>query len=395
MDKITDKAARRPSDRKVRMAYSLNNRQPVRCTIVSDQPLFYMDFEGDIEDNHQEPEFGAAAAAARIAALFAQDAETVGTVQTACAATFDNEFEVALLARTLDHSRLAAEFMDLHRQHGGAFVLNDQVETSFYDRATGHIHLNPQLPRAERVLLAARELRRVWQHRNGALIDPLNFHPDQAVLVNRSQIADLAAAMVRVAWELQLSGEKDMWARLEMSPMADLARAFSREAFVDFRTISNGAANCAVFEAWFLSERCSHEDRRLIQQMLADYQSHAFDDAAASKSVSAELIHALGGMPFGRNYLAPYVQTITTDALFTDVRDRSNANFLWFIKFERSFKQAEDIVAEAEAAPTPSADIIELPHAAFAATTASPDGGLLNGRVIQFRDRIAHGGAAE
>ena len=30
-----------------------------------------------------------------------------------------------------------------------------------------------------------------------------------------------------------------------------------------------------------------------------------------------------------------------TDPIFTDVRDRSNANFLWFIKFERSFKETE------------------------------------------------------
>ena len=29
------------------------------------------------------------------------------------------------------------------------------------------------------------------------------------------------------------------------------------------------------------------------------------------------------------------------DAIFNEVRDRSNANFLWFVKFERSFRETE------------------------------------------------------
>jgi len=46
-------------------------------------------------------------------------------------------------------------------------------------------------------------------------------------------------------------------------------------------------------------------------------------------------------MPFGKNYLAEHAVTIMDDAIFTEVRDRSNANFLWFIKFERSFRETE------------------------------------------------------
>jgi hypothetical protein len=49
----------------------------------------------------------------------------------------------------------------------------------------------------------------------------------------------------------------------------------------------------------------------------------------------------LGKMPFGANYLEKNVTQIIADPIFTDVRDRSNANFLWFIKFERSFTEAE------------------------------------------------------
>ena len=31
-----------------RVAYTINNAQPVACTIIGEQPLFYMDYEGDV-----------------------------------------------------------------------------------------------------------------------------------------------------------------------------------------------------------------------------------------------------------------------------------------------------------------------------------------------------------
>jgi hypothetical protein len=184
-------------------------------------------------------------------------------------------------------------------------------------------------------------LRRHYQHRQGALIHPLTFHPDNAVLVNRAQNADLVVSIIRVAWELQLSGFKDAWDRVESSSMADLGRAFAREAFLDFRTINNGQASAAVFEAWFLSERCRMQDKILINQMLADHQGYVFELEQSESVMTPALIAALGAMPFGKNYLAEHALTIMEDAIFTDVRDRSNANFLWFIKFERSFRETE------------------------------------------------------
>jgi hypothetical protein len=113
------------------------------------------------------------------------------------------------------------------------------------------------------------------------------------------------------------------------------------EAYRDFRTVNNGIANAAVFEEWFLSERCREQDKRLIQVMLADDNGLVFGDEQTSKTISAEFIAAIGAMPFGKNYLAIHAATIMNDPIFTEVRDRSNANFLWFIKFEKSFKEAE------------------------------------------------------
>ena len=125
------------------------------------------------------------------------------------------------------------------------------------------------------------------------------------------------------------------------SSFADLGRAFAREAYLDFRTLNNGQAMAAVFEGWFLSERCRAQDKLLINQMLNDHQGYVFDMKEVDSALTPALISALGAMPFGKNYLAEHAMTIIDDAIFTDVRDRSNANFLWFVKFERTFRETE------------------------------------------------------
>jgi hypothetical protein len=351
-----------------RMAYTINNLQPVRCSFISDQPLFYMDFEGDFEEEGvddfaiAEIENGIVALQQKIEALdsFSERFETdeglrfQEFMEDAAAATspiretasIDTGADIGALQAELRKSRMAAEMLRFGKQYGTALHYNDQVGTAFYDRRDAQIYMNPRLAFSDQLLLAGRELRRMWQHRNGAQLHPLTFHPDQAVLVNRAQIADLSVMMVRTAWELQLAGNKEVWERLENASMSDLARAFAREAYLDFRTLNNGIASSAVFETWFLSERCRNEDRKLIQQMLADYRGYVFDSETSSRKVSADLVIALGSMPFGKNYLAPYVTTILSDVLFTEVRDRSNANFLWFIKFEKSFRETEQELQE-------------------------------------------------
>ena len=55
-----------------------------------------------------------------------------------------------------------------------------------------------------------------------------------------------------------------------------------------------------------------------------------------------QIISNLGEQPFGKNYLSVFAAMIVHDSLFTDVRDRSNANFLWFIKFERKYQETEE-----------------------------------------------------
>lgn len=345
-----------------RVAYTLNNTQPVICTIIGDQPLFYMDFDVDYIDDealfngghgHSVLENELESLKAGLAELekipvaparlthekvseFLADCEEI----TAFRKNPESP-DIESLKITLSQSRLACSYMDFAAEHGVEMKYSRLVETAGYDRKSSLILINPDNAETDRLLLAARELRRHWQHRQGALINPLMFHPDNAVLVNRAQVADLAVSIVRIAWELQLSGERRGWDRIENSPMADLGRAFAREAFLDFRTINNGQAAAAVFETWFLSERCRGEDKNLISQMLSDHRGYVFDLKTAGQAVTPVLIAALGTMPFGKNYLAEHAATILGDPIFTDVRDRSNANFLWFIKFERSFRETE------------------------------------------------------
>jgi len=348
------------SDRVCRVAYTINNYQPVTSTIIDEQPLFYMDYEmaedelldaadlnileNEIKELQREIE-----SLDRFAAQGEGDLEKTFDEFLACEKSFcvkgecseTDVVDLVSLKRTLTKSRLAAAYLEFAAEHGVELYTSSQVIDAHYDRKAGKIFLNADLPMDDMVLMAARELRRHYQHRQGALINPLLFHPDNAVLVNRAQVADLSVSMVRVAWELQLTGEKGAWERMEASSMGDLARSFAREAYMDFRTINNGVAAAAVFETWFLSERCRNEDKKLIKQMLADYQGYVFDLEEAVSSVTPTLIAALGEMPFGKNYLAVHADTIMADPIFTDVRDRSNANFLWFIKFERSFRETE------------------------------------------------------
>lgn len=363
-DKNTGKGAAARKRRPCFMAYTLNNTQPVICTLVADQPYFYMeedglheeedilgfdgyeDFERDLADLKKKMD-----AFDKLSRRLERDperrlqefsAEAINICEEH--APLDEKENIPAAERailTLSASRMAKSLLDFANDHSVHIVESQQVQGARYEKEAGKIFVHPTLGETEQCLLIVRELRRHWQHRKGVMLHPLTFHPDHAILINRAQVADLTVAMVRVGWELQLAGNRAPWEFIENSSMADLARTFAREAFVDFRSLASGKASSAAFESWFLSERSRLQDKKLIQAMLADHQGYVFEDTGVSRTVSIDLIGALGQQPFGKNYLAPYTQMIIEDPVFTEVRDRSNANFLWFIKFERSFRETE------------------------------------------------------
>lgn len=341
------------------MAYTLNNDQPVKSSYIGENPLFYMDYDIECEDDLYnasdikilERELTALKNEIESYDKFSESFIETGQERHDRFEDLKEELtgfkkggggsDISALLAKLKTSRTSDFYLEFAAEKGVTLSYSEQIETSTYDRESAKILINPGRTMPEQVLLAVRELRRHWQHRQGALIEPLLFHPDNAILINRLQEADLSVAMIRTAWELQLADEKDVWQRIENSPLCDIGRAFAREAFSDFRTLNNGTANAAAFESWFLSERCKAQDKDLITTMLSDYNGYVFDLAQAQNAVTPTFICALGEMPFGKNYLAPHVQTLMNDPIFTEVRDRANANFLWFIKFERTYREAE------------------------------------------------------
>ncbi|OFW88055.1 MAG: hypothetical protein A3J37_05350 [Alphaproteobacteria bacterium RIFCSPHIGHO2_12_FULL_45_9] len=390
-----------------RFAYTIGSAQPVRCSWISDQPLFYADYQ-DVADDEDylldDPVMEAlerdiadlrdktnaydvvsrefAEPENHIQSLFSQDADFISTIYTASESNLQASLDL------LHQSRLASQFISFAQLHGIEIRETSQIVDAAYDKTANAVLVRADLDMPTKVLLMVRELRRMWQHRNGAGLHPLSVHPDYAVLMNRAQQADLVVSMVRVAWELQLAGYKDAWVRVENSTLSDLGRAFAREAIADFRSINNGMAARATFESWFLSERCRKADRSLIQQMLADYQGYVFSDQVeTSRLITLDVTKALGKMPFGTNYLEAVSTQIINDPVFTEVRDRSNANFLWFIKFERSFTEVENTAAVKEALKPETAEIISFPKKKSAkadakATKANADE---NAEIIEIR----------
>lgn len=390
-----------------RFAYTIGTAQPVRCSWISDQPLFYADYQ-DVADDEEylldDPVMEAlerdiadlrdktnaydvvsrefAEPENHIQSLFSQDAGFISTIYKSSESNLQASLDL------LHQSRLASQFISFAQLHGIAIRETSQIVDAAYDKTANAVLVRADLDMPTKVLLMVRELRRMWQHRNGAGLHPLSVHPDYAVLMNRAQQADLVVSMVRVAWELQLAGYKDAWVRVENSTLSDLGRAFAREAIADFRSINNGMAARATFESWFLSERCRKADRSLIQQMLADYQGYVFSDQVeTSRLITLDVTKALGKMPFGTNYLEAVSTQIINDPVFTEVRDRSNANFLWFIKFERSFTEVENTAAVKEALKPETAEIISFPKKKSAkadakATKANADE---NAEIIEIR----------
>lgn len=390
-----------------RFAYTIGTAQPVRCSWISDQPLFYADYQ-DVADDEEylldDPVMEAlerdiadlrdktnaydvvsrefAEPENHIQSLFSQDAGFISTIYKSSESNLQASLDL------LHQSRLASQFISFAQLHGIAIRETSQIVDAAYDKTSNAVLVRADLDMPTKVLLMVRELRRMWQHRNGAGLHPLSVHPDYAVLMNRAQQADLVVSMVRVAWELQLAGYKDAWVRVENSTLSDLGRAFAREAIADFRSINNGMAARATFESWFLSERCRKADRSLIQQMLADYQGYVFSDQVeTSRLITLDVTKALGKMPFGTNYLEAVSTQIINDPVFTEVRDRSNANFLWFIKFERSFTEVENTAAVKEALKPETAEIISFPKKKSAkadakATKANADE---NAEIIEIR----------
>src|SRR5690606_22789423 len=69
------------------------------------------------------------------------------------------------ITAALEKSRIAQAYLDYAAQFGVSLQMNAQVREAYYDRKALKILINPHLQFEDQILLAARELRRHWQHR--------------------------------------------------------------------------------------------------------------------------------------------------------------------------------------------------------------------------------------
>lgn len=237
----------------------------------------------------------------------------------------------------LEQSRTGQFLMRGHNDATLQITYDKQTNTALYHPQSRRIMINPVLPKAVQVILLARELRRAWQHAQNLIQNPMKFEPEDALLLNRVQIADSRVIATRVAWELKLTGRDDVWTELTDSSLAPLAMAYAKQAGKDFRAVNNGTAARAAFDAWFDTQLSRMHDRRLIQEMLADELGYIFGGKGPAQEITPEWLIEMGEIAFGQNYLALPGVGLPIDPRYSSVKDRANANFLWFIKFERSF----------------------------------------------------------
>lgn len=348
----------------VRMVMSLNGHRKPVCTLIAQDPYFFdVDPEALEDEIHAQLSLDGAAFQVPEALTIARETSdgfvTLGDfdeglpltddVAALCAnaLTAQAGFDLKAVTKRLKASSTAATLLDQMQSHGVTFAKSFNTETVFFDEATNRILLNNHLDDATAMMLLVRACR---QSALAPIKDMLR-NPERAILLNRALHAEMNLIMVQVAWELSLADDKAAWKMLSRSALADLAYAFGQRATSDFRALRDGRAALAAFDQWFYSGRTRKADRTLIQTLLAA------GDVAASTENAFEVIAALrtiGERGIGRNYLIDHVMTLMEDGFYGEVRDRSNANFLWFVKFERSYRAAEEAV-EAEKASMPTA----------------------------------------
>ncbi len=366
------------------------SERPIICNLLGDQPLFYIDDDAsDMEDaflsevamfDDKIAAEGVSTMRGKMARIEAAgrhiDNYTRDDVETAFDAVCETlnsapALTMEQLRAGLENSRFAAAMLADLAAKNITLSLSRQVDRAVYDRVARVVFVNPHQEPEFAVVHAVVAIRQAWLHLQGALIHPLHLNPENAIILNRIQNVDGLCAILRAAWEMNLNGARTVWTRILAGTGYDMASSFAREAISDFRALNNGEAARAAFEKWFFSGRCRMTDRSLIQSMLSDHHGLVFEVSGLTAALSQEVIARTGEMPMGRNYLSPIVDLVMADPLFTEVRDRSNANFLWFIKFEKSFRHAEEGLREEAQVAYPVSEGTNAPaeHAANAVTT--------------------------
>ena len=257
------------------------------------------------------------------------------------------DLDIASLVSFLKDSKTARQMIfNADDEMRADIMFDEQTIVSQYYPAHNLITLNPDRPKAELACVLVKEMRRAWQYETGNLHNPLDFDPDEAILINRAQQADALMVVIRVAWELKLLGQDQMWNFMIGAPFADVTRTFEIHAKNDFRSLNDGRAGRAAYDKWFEEQRKGIHDKRVIHQMLLEDSGASEKGRNTVKRLTDQMMARMADMPGGRNYLTISGHRSPMHAEYMEVEDRSNANFLWFVKFERNFQEHEEQLLE-------------------------------------------------
>lgn len=324
--------------------------QTAICNAIGDQPLFYLDDYTD-DDLFLDllPE-GMMESMETKLHTYDKAIKSLSTHKTQSTETqFDqiikqSRYSIVSIADIVAYGMQSGLFQDYYNnltEQGLSVISSDITQNTDYDKDLNIITINTNLGLLNGSIALFRMMRTAWHYHQGILINPLVFQPEEAVLINRLFAADLDVMETAFLWDLKLAGCHDAWNIAMGSADYDLHIAYAIEAMSDFRTIKGGLAARATFEKWFISDRCKNHDRDIIQIMLGNHTAYKIEAETTSRHVAQDIIRRLGDQPRGKNYLAALIPNLMTDSLYTDVRDRSNANFLWFVSFERRMSDME------------------------------------------------------
>lgn len=336
------------------------------CNMVGDQPLFYIDDSADEEEFMMmdvdmdssmmfptDEKF-----LAKMRAKLESYEKTAKALSASEIKTPEQKFDVAFMGEKPaknnlksilkfgEQSAVFKSYLNFIIGQKIEIELSNEIQSAFYSREKSKIFINDCLDNVTACGALIKSMRMAYNHNQGVLINPLSFQPEEAILVNRILNADLDATKIAFLWDLKLAGDEQAWTNAMTGADYDLCSAYAMEAMTDFRSIKGGLAPRATFEKWFLSARCKNFDREIIQTMMGGHTDIDIDNVDASRVIAMDVIAGMGNRPEGKNYLSPIVTQIMSDPLFGEVRDRSNANFLWFITFERRMNQMEQELQE-------------------------------------------------
>jgi Putative metallopeptidase family (DUF6782) len=231
--------------------------------------------------------------------------------------------DVDFLVEELSHSVTARKLLSKEVK----IVFDSQINKAVLFGKTAAIPSTRSLGETLFALLVL--LRRAGQDPS---LSPLDHSPDQAIFLNRLLIFDAYSYAIKIAYELKMSGKPEIWKWIMSHKIiGSSARVYELLASEDFRTINNGLAHKKCFQYFFLDHNTYEHDKMLIHHMLFDN----YIQKPCKDRIDASAINKLGDLGNGAQYIT--AQILHNFGGYSCISNKSNANFVWFIKFEKSF----------------------------------------------------------